>query len=150
MSIAVYAGTFDPMHIGHIDIINKASKMFTKIIVLVAKNPSKTPYFSEQIRLDIINKSLSHLNNIVVDILPIGKTVVEYAHDNNAEFLIRGIRNEQDVQYELTLADMNETLEPTINTIFIKGSKSLGSVSSSLVRELIKVHSNKATMFYKR
>lgn len=145
----LYAGSFDPMTIGHINIIEKASKMFAQLYVVIAQNPEKQSFFHSEKRLAIALKSVEHLSNVEVFEIPNGMTTIELAEQLGVDFLVRGIRNERDMQYELTLADMNETLNSTISTVFIKGSKELGSVSSTLVRDLIKMKSPKAKTFYK-
>jgi pantetheine-phosphate adenylyltransferase len=139
MKIAVFAGTFDPFTIGHQDIVNRALPIFDKIIIAVGENEEKTPFFSLEERLKIIGKAFINNEKILIDTYT-GLTG-EFCKKNNAPFLIRGIRNSVDFQYENDLAQANKEIFG-LETLFFYTSPTLSHVSSSLVRELYKNKGN--------
>lgn len=134
MKLAIFPGTFDPITNGHINIIKRASNIFDEVIVLVAINPEKKSRFSLEERVASIKEAIKDLNNVVVDSTT-GLTV-EYAKKHNAKFLIRGLRNESDFEFETDLMLANKTLEPDIETIFLIADEKLKDISSSKAKEL--------------
>jgi pantetheine-phosphate adenylyltransferase len=136
-NIAVYAGSFDPLTKGHLDIIEVASGMYKKLYVLVAVNPEKASLIPMEDRIRLVKESLKHLKNVEVDSFE-GATV-DYARQKNAGVLVRGIRGESDIRYEMNLASGNEVLDPSIKTVFVFASNTLAGVSSTLVRGAIRV-----------
>jgi len=139
MKIAVFAGTFDPFTIGHQDIVNRAFLLFDKIIIAIGVNDEKTPLFPLVDRMQNIHNAFIHNEKIVVETYT-GLTGV-FCQKNNAHFLIRGIRNSADFQYESDLAQANKELFG-LETLFFTTSPTLSHVSSSLVRELYKNKGN--------
>ena len=134
--IAIYPGTFDPITNGHIDVIERASKLFDKIYVVVAINSKKTTLFSEEERLELMTESLSHLQNVYV--ITHHKLTVEIAYEKNAICIIRGIRAISDFEYEFQIALMNRKLAPDIYTIFLMPHEKYTYLNSSIIRELAK------------
>jgi len=135
MKKAVYAGSFDPITYGHGDIIEKASKIFDEVIVLVANNPDKKHMFSIKERIELIQKSLP---DVKVYELPLGSTVVGYAYNVlEAVATIRGLRSAIDYQYELELARTNKFIQPEVTTVMLLGEDRLESISSSRLKSLV-------------
>lgn len=132
--IAIYPGTFDPITLGHIDVIERASMIFDKIIVVIAINSKKICLFSEDERLIMAKESLKHLPNIEVDVFK-GLTV-EYARKRKASTIVRGIRAISDYEYEFQIALMNRKLNPDISTIFLLPNEKYTYLNSSIIREL--------------
>ena len=134
MNIAIYPGTFDPITRGHIDILERASGLFDQVYLAIASSKSKKPIFSLEQRIELAKQSLSHLNNIYMDELT-GLTV-DFAKDREANIIIRGIRTVADYEYDLQLANMNRSMAPKIETIFLTPADNLSYISSSLVKEI--------------
>ncbi|MCL5991329.1 MAG: pantetheine-phosphate adenylyltransferase [Bacteroidetes bacterium] len=134
--IAVYPGTFDPITNGHVDVIERASQMFDKIIVVVAVNSKKEVLFSDEERCELAAASLKHLPNVEVEMHQ--GLIIEYARSKNAVALIRGIRAVSDFEYEFQLALMNRKLVPEIKTIFLMPHERYTYLNSSIIRELAK------------
>ncbi len=132
--IAVYAGTFDPITNGHVDVIERASLLFDKVIVVVAVNSKKVCLFTEDERLRMAQESLVHLNNVEVDICR--GLIVDYAIERNASVLVRGIRAVTDFEYEFQISLMNRKLQPSISTIFLMPHEKYTYLNSSIIREL--------------
>ena len=131
---AIYPGTFDPITNGHIDVIERASKLFDKIFVVVAINSKKSTLFTESERIELINESLRHLENVFV--IAHHRLTVEIAHEKNAICIIRGIRAVSDFEYEFQIALMNRKLAPDVYTIFLMPHEKYTYLNSSIVREL--------------
>lgn len=131
---AMYPGTFDPITRGHVDVIERASKMFSSVIVVVAKNSKKTPLFTEEERLNMALESLAHLHNVSV-VLHQG-LVVDFARQHSISAIIRGVRAVSDFEYEFQIALMNRKLEPEVSTIFLMPHEKYTYLNSSIVREL--------------
>jgi len=136
---AVFAGTFDPFTIGHQDIVNRAVPFFDKIIIAIGVNDEKKPLFSLDERLKIINRPFLHNEKIVIETY-YGLTGT-FCKKMNAQYLIRGIRNSIDFQYESDLAQANKEIFD-IETVFFITSPTLSHISSSLVREIFKNKGN--------
>jgi len=136
---AVFAGTFDPFTIGHQDIVNRSLPIFDKIIIAIGENDEKTPMFSIEERIKIIQKSYSYHPKITVKTYT-GLTGA-FCKKNDAHYLIRGIRNSIDFQYENDLAQANKEIFG-LETVFFITSPTLSHISSSLVRELYKNKGN--------
>jgi pantetheine-phosphate adenylyltransferase len=132
--IAIYPGSFDPITFGHLDLIERGSKLFERVIVAVLRNPNKTPLFSVQKRLEQITLSLEHLPNVEVDSFD-GLTV-NYAQIRGASVLLRGLRAVSDFEVELQMAHTNKTLSTQIETVFLATSNEYSFLSSSVVREI--------------
>lgn len=135
MKIAVYPGSFDPISNGHLDIIKRASKLFDKVYILVANNITKKYTFSNEERVNMIKKVVSDIDNIEI-VLDDG-LVVDYAKKVNANVIIRGLRNQNDFQDELTLFSFNRTIQKDIETILLFASPDNLFLSSSAIKELV-------------
>ncbi|NER98238.1 MAG: pantetheine-phosphate adenylyltransferase [Symploca sp. SIO1B1] len=134
--IAIYPGSFDPITLGHLDIIERGCKLFDQVIVAVLRNPSKSPLFTVQKRIEQIRLSTQHLTNVEVDSF-IGLTV-EYAKLKKAQVLLRGLRVLSDFEGELQMAHTNKTLWHEIETVFLATSNEYSFLSSSVVKEVAK------------
>jgi pantetheine-phosphate adenylyltransferase len=137
-TLAVYPGSFDPITLGHVDIIERSSKIVDELHVLVVHNPEKTPRFSSAQRIQLIQDSLKEsgvdTSNITITDLASG-LLVDYIRKVNAKLLIKGFRNNVDLDYELPMAKVNRDLSG-IETIFISADPRYGLVASSLVRQV--------------
>lgn len=132
--IALYPGTFDPITNGHLDVIERASEMFDKIIVVIAINSKKTSLFSENERLEMAQEALKHLSN--VEVVFHSGLVIDFALEHNAIAIIRGIRAVSDFEYEFQIALMNRKLSPKVHTVFLMPHEKYTYLNSSIVREL--------------
>jgi pantetheine-phosphate adenylyltransferase len=136
--LAVYPGSFDPITLGHVDIIARSAKLFDQLHVLVVHNPDKTPRFDSGQRIDLIRESLAEAgvaaDNITITELSSG-LLVDYIRKVDARVLIKGFRNNVDLDYELPMAKVNRDLSG-IETIFISADPQYGLVASSLVRQV--------------
>lgn len=136
MKTAVYPGSFDPITLGHIDIIERISKIYDHVIVLISENPEKKSLFSTKEKTQLIKKALAHLKNVEVDVHE-GLTV-NYVKEKKAQVIVRGLRAVIDYEYELTMANMNKKLAPKIETVLIFASPELYFISSRGVKEVAK------------
>ena len=134
MTTAIYPGSFDPITNGHLDVLERASKIFKKVIMAVLVNPNKNSFLSTETKVALIKESVSHLNNVEVDSF-MGLTV-EYAKAKNADVLIRGLRAVSDFEYEMQMAQINQNLGPELDTIFLITKVENNFVSSSIVKEI--------------
>ncbi|MBO4437443.1 MAG: pantetheine-phosphate adenylyltransferase [Fibrobacter sp.] len=134
--IAVFAGSFDPFTVGHLDIVKRASALFDEVWVLLAVNVSKRYMFSEETRLEMVRKAVAQFTNVKVDSFD-GLTV-DFAKRVGAKFLVRGIRNAADVDYEQTVAWNNKMLCSECETVFLSSAPEHLMISSTVVRELLK------------
>lgn len=132
--VAAYSGTFDPITFGHTDIIERASRMFPRLIVAVGLNPSKNPRFNIDERVELIRASVTHLKN--VDVQPFSGLVVDFARDHGVTVLVRGVRSVGDFDYEKQMAVMNRDLYPKLDTVMLVPKPEHAHLSSSLVREI--------------
>jgi pantetheine-phosphate adenylyltransferase len=135
-NIAVYPGTFDPITYGHLDIIERASGLFDKVIVTIALNSNKKPLFSKNERKDMIKSVTKKFKNIEVD--SFDGLLVDYALKKKASAIIRGLRAVSDFEYEFQMSLTNRKLAPEMNTIFLMPHEKYTYLNSSLVKELAK------------
>lgn len=142
MRICLFPGTFDPVTLGHVDIINRAIPLFDKIIVGIGINTAKAPMFSAEQRLQWINDIYKDEEKVEGAIYE-GLTI-EYCKKIGARFILRGIRYVSDFEYEKTIADANRTLDKSIETIFLTGEPKYTSVASTIVRDIIRNGGNAA------
>ena len=140
MRICLFPGTFDPVTLGHVDIINRAIPLFDKIIVGIGINTAKAPMFSAEQRLQWINDIYKDEEKVEGAIYE-GLTIENYKKIG-ARFILRGIRYVSDFEYEKTIADANRTLDKTIETVFLTGEPKYTSVASTIVRDIIKNKGN--------
>lgn len=135
MKKALYAGSFDPITNGHLDLINRASKLCEQLIVGVIQNPSKTTFFSVNEKKEMISASTKHLNNVEVDAF--SGLLADYVKKNNIDVVVRGLRATMDFEYEIQMAQMNARLyNNDVETIFLMTSPDYSFVSSSMVKEV--------------
>lgn len=135
MRTAIYPGSFDPITKGHLDVLEKASVMFDRVIIAVFKNPDKKGFLPVSDRVELIKKSTSHLLNVDVDHFD-GLTI-DYAHQKEACVLIRGLRAVSDFEYEMQLSQTNSALAPDITTVFLITKPEYNFISSGIVRQLV-------------
>lgn len=133
-NIAAYSGTFDPITLGHHDIIHRAARMFPQLLVAVGSNAAKNPKFSLEERVALIEQSVADLSNVQVK--GFNGLIVDFARENGVTVLVRGVRTVGDFDYEKQMAVMNRTLYPQLDTIMLTPSPEYAHLSSSLVREL--------------
>ena len=134
MNIAIYPGSFDPITNGHLDMIIRSSKLFDKVIVLIANNPNKVCRFSLTSRVRMIKEATKDISNVEVDSYD-GLTV-NYAKEHNAKAIIRGLRVVSDFEYEWSYAAANEFINKDIEMVFLMAHKELTFTSSSTIDEL--------------
>lgn len=132
--LAVYAGSFDPATLGHLDLIERAAALFEKVIVAIGVHPTKHPLFTAEERKDLIRQVTSHLPNVTVD--SFDGLLIQYCADKGASVVVRGLRVTTDFEYELQIAHANADLAPQIDTVFLPTRTKHGFVSASLVREI--------------
>jgi len=135
--IAIYPGSFDPLTKGHMDIIKKSSKLFDKVIVIVANNANKRHMFTIDARFKFVKDSIKKLKNVNVVELPKDMTVSELSIELNANVIVRGIRNTIDLEYEFSIEEFTKVTNKKIETIYFSPNKKHMFTSSSLVRNLI-------------
>ncbi|MCR5634925.1 MAG: pantetheine-phosphate adenylyltransferase [Lachnospiraceae bacterium] len=132
---AVYPGSFDPMTLGHLDIIKRASKMFEQVVVCVLNNKAKSPLFSVEDRVKILNEAVKDLPNVTVDTFE--GLLIDYARENNVHVAIRGLRAVTDFEYELQIAQTNRKFsDDGLDTVFLTTSLEYAYLSSSVVKEI--------------
>lgn len=131
---AVCAGTFDPITMGHLDVIERASRIFPRVVVAVATNPGKNPLFSLEERIALVHKSTEHIEGVEVDCFK--GLLVEYAMAKSIHVIVRGLRAFSDFEYEFQMALTNRKLKPQIETLFLMPKQDYSYVSSSNVREV--------------
>ncbi|MFT3824098.1 MAG: pantetheine-phosphate adenylyltransferase [Chitinophagaceae bacterium] len=134
--IALFPGTFDPITIGHLDIIDRALPLFDKVIIGIGRNASKVPMFSEEQRIQWVKEIYS--NNPNVDVVTYEGLTVDCCRRVGAQFIVRGIRYVNDFEYEKAIADMNRSLDNDIETIFLTCLPQYTSVASTLVRDVLR------------
>jgi pantetheine-phosphate adenylyltransferase len=136
MRICLFPGTFDPVTLGHVDIIDRSLPLFDKVIVGIGLNTSKTPMFSPEQRLQWIQEI--YKNQPKVEGAVYEGLTVDYCKIIGARFILRGIRYVSDFEYEKTIADANRTLDKSIETVFLTGEPKFTSVASTIVRDIIR------------
>ncbi|MCG7407549.1 pantetheine-phosphate adenylyltransferase [Paenibacillus sp. ACRRX] len=132
--IAVYPGSFDPVTLGHLDIIERAAKQFDRVIVAVLNNLSKKPLFTVEERKELMKETTAHLPNVEID--SFRDLLVNYMDQKQAHVIVRGIRTVTDFEYELQMASTNQKLNPRIETIFMMTNPKYSYLSSSMVKEI--------------
>ena len=135
LNIAIYPGSFDPVTNGHIDIIQRGSKLFDKLIIAISKKTTnKIHLFNSEERFALINKNIQHLKNVEVDIFD--DLLVNYADKMNANIIIRGLRAFSDFESEFQMSLMNRKLNSKINTVFLMPHEKYTHISSSIIKEI--------------
>lgn len=137
MKIAIYPGTFDPITNGHLDIVQRAARLFDKVIVTIARNSSKNPMFTEQERLSLITAAVKGNKRVEVDVFD--GLLVDYARKKKATAIVRGLRAISDFEYEFQMALMNRKLNDQIETVFMMPNAKYTFLNSSIVREIARL-----------
>ena len=131
---AVYTGVFDPIHLGHVDIIQRASKIVDELIVGVGINPEKTSFFSIEERVGLIREVAAPYANVTVR--PLTGLAVRFVRETGSRIMVRGLRTLSDMEYEFSMSLMNLNLDPEIETVFLMAKEEFSHVSSSLLRQI--------------
>ena len=137
MKIAIYPGTFDPVTNGHIDILERALKLFDKVIITIAGNTAKNPLFTEVERIALLRQVTKRYKNVEVDSFK--GLLVEYVQKRNAISVVRGLRAMTDFEYELQMALMNRKLDEKMETVFLMPNEKYTYLSSNFVREIARL-----------
>ena len=140
MRHCIYPGTFDPITYGHLDVLKRAAKLFDHVTVAIAENAGKAPLFTPAQRLAMVQATLTELPNVTVTTF--GGLLVEFAHQQKADAIIRGLRALSDFEFEFNMALMNRHLEPRIETIFVMPNEQFSYTSSTLVKQVAKFGGN--------
>lgn len=130
----IYPGTFDPITNGHLDLVQRAARLFETVVVVVAKNPSKAPAFSLDERIDLAKEVLRDLSNVQVH--GFNGLLINSAKEYNARVILRGLRAVSDFEYEFQLASMNRKMMPDLETLFLTPAEQHSFISANLVREI--------------
>jgi pantetheine-phosphate adenylyltransferase len=138
MKIAVYPGTFDPVTYGHLDILERALKLFDKVIITIARNTAKDPLFTEEERLILLRQVTKKYKNVEVDCFE--GLLVDYIEQKKATAIVRGLRAMTDFEYELQMALTNRKLNEKAETIFLMPNEKYTYLSSNVVREIARLH----------
>lgn len=136
MRIAVYPGSFDPITNGHLDIVKRASKLYDKVIIGVLDNSSKNPMFSPTERKEMIDANIKDIPNVSCDVF--SGLLVDFAKQNGATVIIKGLRTVADFEYEFQMALLNKALNPEYETMFMMTDSKYSYISSSMVKEVAK------------
>ncbi len=134
MTIAICPGSFDPVTNGHIDILERASKLFEKVIIAVLQNPSKQPLFTIDERVGMLSQTIHHIKNSEIDTF--NGLLIDYAKEKQATVIIRGLRAVSDFEYEFQMASMNQKLNKHMETIFMMTSIKYSYLRSSIIKEI--------------
>jgi pantetheine-phosphate adenylyltransferase len=137
MRTAIYPGSFDPVTNGHLDVVQRAAKLFDRVVVAVAKNDGKHPLFTLNERLALVKKSTAHLSNVEAD--SFDGLLVEYVVSRRAQAIVRGLRAISDFEFEFQLALMNRKLNENIETIFMMPKDTYTFLSSRIVKEIARL-----------
>jgi pantetheine-phosphate adenylyltransferase len=134
MRKVVYPGTFDPITNGHIDLVERACRLFDRVVVAIAASNRKNPLFTLEERVALAQETLAHLPN--VEVMGFDILLVEFVRQQQAQAVVRGLRAVSDFEYEFQLANMNRALAPTMESLFLTPAEHLSYISSSIVREI--------------
>lgn len=132
--LAVYAGSFDPITFGHLDLIERASNLFDQVIIAIGRHPTKSPLFSYAERLDLLKEITRPFTNVRIDSFE--GLLIHYCQRVGARVIVRGLRAATDFEYELQIAHANADMAPGVDTVFLPTRTNYGFVSASLVREI--------------
>jgi pantetheine-phosphate adenylyltransferase len=135
MTIAVYPGTFDPITLGHLDIIRRGAHLADKLVVGVTTNPSKEPMFSVAERMEMVRREVAGLD-AHIEVVEFDSLLMDFAEAQGATMILRGLRAVADFEYEFQMAGMNQQLNASIETVFLRADVSLQPIASKLVKEI--------------
>ena len=136
MTTAIYPGSFDPITLGHLNIIRRASKIFDRVVVCVMVNSAKVPMFTLEERMELIERTVKRLQNVTVDTSNI--LLAEYARRYEGAVLVKGLRAVSDFESEFQMAIINKNLNPNLDTVFLTSSEKYTYLSSTVVKEMAK------------
>jgi pantetheine-phosphate adenylyltransferase len=131
---AVYTGVFDPIHLGHLDVIRRGSRLFDRLVVGVGQNPEKSSFFSTEERVELVRQVVKPFDN--VEVQPIDGLAVHFVRGIGARFMLRGLRTTSDMEYEFTMSLTNLALDPEIETIFLMSKETYSHISGTLLRQI--------------
>ncbi len=131
---AVYTGVFDPFHLGHLDVIQRGSRLYDRLVVGVGTNPEKKAFFSVEERVQLLGKVLASLSN--VEVLPFANLAVQFVREVGSRVMLRGLRTLSDMEYEFTMSLTNLSLDPEIETVFLMAREEYSHISSTLIRQI--------------
>jgi pantetheine-phosphate adenylyltransferase len=134
--IGVYAGSFDPLTLGHMYMINEGAKLFDQLIVAIGINAAKSYTFTLEDRLDLLKDSVKNIENVKIQTFE-NRFLIKYAEEMNCKYILRGIRNESDYEFERTMRNVNGDLNSNISTVFLMPPRQIAEVSSSFVKGLV-------------
>ena len=141
---AVYSGTFDPLTLGHLDVVRRAAGLFDRVLVAVALAHHKKTFFSLEARVSLTHEAIKNIANVTV--LPFDGLIMDFCAAQGACAVVRGIRNVSDFDYEAQMAAMNRKLRPQVETVFLLPDAPLACISSTLVREISKLKGDVSQM----
>ncbi len=136
MRIGVYPGTFDPITLGHMDIIRRGAKLVDRLIIGVTTNIAKNPMFSDDERMEMVRREVAQIDDASISVVGFSSLLMDFAEAQGASVVIRGIRGVTDFEYEYQLTGMNRQLNPRIETVFLMADVSLQPIASRLVKEI--------------
>jgi pantetheine-phosphate adenylyltransferase len=136
--IAVYTGVFDPVHLGHLDVIQRGSRIFDRLVVGVGINPDKAPFFSLEERVQLVTQVVTPYAN--VEVRPFTGLAVRFVREVGARIMLRGLRTLSDMEYEFTMSLTNLALDTEIETVFLMASEVYSHISSTLIRQIATLH----------
>jgi pantetheine-phosphate adenylyltransferase len=134
MNTVIYPGTFDPITNGHIDLVERAARLFDHVVLAIAHSPKKSPLFSLEERVTLCEAALGHIENF--EVAGFSNLLTDFARSRGARCVLRGLRAVADFEYEFQLANMNRAIYPEFESVFMTPSEHLSFISSSLVREI--------------
>lgn len=134
--IGVYPGTFDPITLGHMDIIRRGAKLVDKLVVGVTTNASKSPMFSDDERMDMVRREVATIGNSNIEVVGFNSLLMDFADSQNAGVIVRGLRAVADFEYEYQMAGMNQQLNDRVETVFLMADVGLQPIASRLVKEI--------------
>ncbi len=134
--VGVYPGTFDPVTLGHLDIVRRATHLVDRLVIGVTTNPSKEPMFTIAERLDMVRRETAGIANGKIEVVDFDSLLMDFAQAQGASVIVRGLRAAGDFEYEFQMAGMNQQLNSTIETVFLMAAVSLQPIASRLVKEI--------------
>ncbi len=136
--VAVYTGVFDPAHYGHLDVIQRGSRIYDRLIVGVGHNPDKQPFFTQEERVELLRRVVADYKN--VEVRPFHDLAIRFVRQAGAKVMLRGLRTLGDMEYEFTMSLMNLAMDPEMETVFLMAKEEFSHVSSTLIRQIAVLH----------